>query len=364
MPELFDRASEILLAGILDRAYPAATAEVGRSNGAIWRRAFGTLTYGPDSRRVGRDTIFDLASLTKVIATTTIVMRAADDGLLGLEDRVDSHLREWRGADREAVTIRDLLAHASGLPAYLPFFRDHTGRVEFEPAICHTPLEYVPRSQSIYSDLGFMLLGFILEDLRRDTRAGAGRFDPSATLTSQFRRIAAFITVEPIAYNPPRSWRPRTAPTEHDEWRGRTLQGEVHDQNAWALGGAAGHAGLFGSAGAVGAFAQSVLRTIAGERVVAAPETFRAFIRRADTPGSSRALGWDTMLPTSSCGSRMSTSAIGHTGFTGTSLWIDWERDVYVVLLTNRVHPTRDNNRLRAIRPAFHDAVIEEIDRM
>jgi CubicO group peptidase (beta-lactamase class C family) len=363
MPEPFEPASEILLEGILARAFPAATTEVGRSHGAIWRRAFGTLTYEADSPEVRDDTIFDLASLTKVIATTTLVMRAVEDGLLKLEDRIAAYLPEWRGADREAVTVRDFLAHASGLPAYLPFFRDHTGRVEFEPAICHTPLEYTPRSQSIYSDLGFMLLGFILEDVRRSTRAGAGRYDPAATLTSQFRRVAAFITIEPLAYHPPRTWRSRTAPTEHDDWRGRTLQGEVHDENAWALGGAAGHAGLFGTAGAVGAFAQSVLRTIAGERVVADPDTLRAFIQPAGIPGSSRALGWDTMLPTSSCGSRISSTAIGHTGFTGTSLWIDWERDLYVVLLTNRVHPTRENDRLRAIRPAFHDAVIEEVER-
>jgi len=362
MPEPFELASEILLEGILDRAFPAATTEVGRSNGPIWRRAFGTLTYEADSPEVRHDTIFDLASLTKVIATTTLVMRAIDDSLVKLDDPIAAHLPEWRGADREAVTVRDFLAHASGLPAYLPFFRDHTSRVDFEPAICHTPLEYTPRSQSIYSDLGFMLLGFILEDLRRGIRA-AGRYDPAATLTAQFRRAASFITIEPLAYNPPRAWRPRTAPTEHDAWRGRTLQGEVHDENAWALGGAAGHAGLFGTAGAVGAFAQSVLRTVAGERVVAAPDTFREFIQRAGTPGSSRALGWDTMLPTSSCGSRMSSTAIGHTGFTGTSLWIDWERDLYVVLLTNRVHPSRANERLRAIRPAFHDAVMEQLDR-
>jgi CubicO group peptidase (beta-lactamase class C family) len=362
MPEPFELASEILLEGILDRAFPAATTEVGRSNGPIWRRAFGTLTYEADSPEVRHDTIFDLASLTKVIATTTLVMRAFDDSLLKLGDPIAAYLSEWRGADREAVTVRDFLAHASGLPAYLPFFRDHTSRVDFEPAICHTPLEYTPRSQSIYSDLGFMLLGFILEDLRRGTRA-AGRYDPAATLTAQFRRLASFITIEPLAYNPPRAWRPRTAPTEYDAWRGRTLQGEVHDENAWALGGAAGHAGLFGTAGAVGAFAQSVLRTIAGERVVTAPDTFREFIQRAGTPGSSRALGWDTMLPTSSCGSRMSSTAIGHTGFTGASLWIDWERDLYVVLLTNRVHPTRENERLRAIRPAFHDAVMEQLDR-
>jgi CubicO group peptidase (beta-lactamase class C family) len=362
MPEAFDRASEILLQGILDRAFPAAAAEVGRPDGPLWRRAFGTLTYDPESPEVTHGTIFDLASLTKVIATTTLVMRAVDDAVLTVDDRVALRFPEWRGEDRASVTVRDLLAHASGLPAYLPFFRNYTGRVDFEPAICHTPLEYPPRSQSIYSDLGFILLGFLLEDVRRRS-SGEGRFDPSSALASQFRRIASFITIEPLAFNPPRSWRPRTAPTERDEWRGRLLTGEVHDENTWALGGAAGHAGLFGTAGAVGAFAQSALRTIGGERVLAEPSTFRDFIRRTDIPGSSRALGWDTMLPTSSCGSRMSATAIGHTGFTGTSLWIDWERDIYVVLLTNRVHPTRDNNRLRAIRPAFHDAVMEEFDR-
>src|SRR5262249_47534253 len=154
---------------------------------------------------------------------------------------------------------------------------------EFEPAIGHIPLEYEPRSKSVYSDLGFMLLGFILEDVRGASRQ-PGRFEPSATLAAQFRRIASFVTVEPLAFNPPRPWRPGTAPTEVDPWRGRLLVGEVHDENTWALGGAAGHAGLFGTAGAVGAFARAALQTIAGERVLAQPATFREFIRRTEVP--------------------------------------------------------------------------------
>jgi CubicO group peptidase (beta-lactamase class C family) len=137
----------------------------------------------------------------------------------------------------------------------------------------------------------------------------------------------------------------------------------VHDENCWALGGAAGHAGLFGTVAAVGSFACAVLRTIAGEEILAAPETMRRFIQRQAIPGSSRALGWDTMLPTSSCGRLMSRTAIGHTGFTGTSLWVDWERDLYVVLLTNRVHPTRENNAIRELRPRLHDAVVEAVSR-
>lgn len=361
MPELFEYAAEILLHGILDRAFPAASVEVGRTDGPVWRRSFGSLSYDPDAPQTNDETIFDLASLTKVIATTTIAMRAVDAGSLALDDLVQRWLPEWRGSDRETVTIRDLLAHASGLPAYLPFFRDHTGRIEFEPAICHIPLEYAPRTQATYSDLGFILLGFILEDA-----AGArssGRFDPAAAFAAQFKRLSSYITSEPLAFNPPRQWRDRTAPTEIDPWRGRLLTGEVHDENAWALGGAAGHAGLFGTAAGVGSFARAVLHTLGGQDVLARGSTFREFIRRSDVPGSSRALGWDTMLPTSSCGTRLAASAIGHTGFTGTSLWIDWERDFYVVLLTNRVHPSRENNRVQAIRPAFHDAVVEALER-
>ena len=135
----------------------------------------------------------------------------------------------------------------------------------------------------------------------------------------------------------------------------------MHDENAWALGGAAGHAGLFGTAAAVGAFARAVLHTIHGEPILARTETMSTFMTRSSVPGSSRALGWDTMLPTSSCGTRLSPTSIGHTGFTGTSLWIDWERDAYIVLLTNRVHPTRENDAIRKVRPQFHDAVVAEL---
>jgi CubicO group peptidase (beta-lactamase class C family) len=358
---VFADAAALLERGVNEHAFPAACAEVGRVAGPLWRQAFGAKTYDPYDHAIGDDTIFDLASLTKVIATATLAMRAIDDGLLALDERVGGRLAEWRSADRETATVRDLLSHCSGLPAYLPFFRDHTGRVEFEPAICRTPLEYPVRSRAVYSDLGFILLGFILEDVRSPSRT-PGRLDPAASLAAQFRRVAAFVTSEPLTFNPPRDWRPRIAPTEHDAWRGRTLIGEVHDENAWALGGAAGHAGLFGTAPAVGAFARAFLRTAAGEHVLAQPATLREFTRRrSDVPDSSRALGWDTMLPTSSCGTRLSTTAVGHTGFTGTSLWIDWERDLYVVLLTNRVHPTRDNNLIRPIRSAFHDAVVDAL---
>ena len=364
MPDAFASVAAMLREAIEAHVFPAATVEVGTASEVLWSTATGAHTFDPLAPFATAGTIFDLASLTKVIATTTLAMRAVDEARLRLDDRVASWLTEWRGSDREAVTIRDLLSHSSGLAAYLPFFRDFTGRPEFEHAICALPLEYTPGSEAIYSDLGFILLGFILEDAAGKTAASlSGTFDPAASLAGQFHRLASFLTPEPLAFNPPRSWRPRVAPTEVDRWRGRLLVGEVHDENAWALGGVAGHAGLFGTAAAVGAFARATMRTLAGDAVLAKPETARLFIARSNVAGSSRALGWDTMLPTSSCGSHLSPSAIGHTGFTGTSLWIDWERGFYVVLLSNRVHPTRENDLIRQFRPRFHDAVVRCLGR-
>jgi serine-type D-Ala-D-Ala carboxypeptidase len=356
MRDRFDAVRALLLEAVESHVFPAACIEVGGRDGSYWTHAVGGLTYDPYASPATPATIFDLASLTKVLATATLAMRAIDAGRLSLEDPVARWLRDWRGADREGVTIRQLLAHSSGLTAYLPLYRDYTGRPEFERAICTLPLEYEPETASIYSDFGFILLGFILEDAAAPEPRAI--YDPDASLTRQFQRLHSFFTSEPLTFAPPRSWRPACAPTEVDTWRGRLLVGEVHDENCWALGGAAGHSGLFGTAAAVGSFARAALRTIAGEDILARTATMRRFIERGQVPGSSRALGWDTMLPTSSCGTLMSPSAIGHTGFTGTSLWIDWERDLYVVLLTNRVHPNRENDGIRSVRPRVHDAVV------
>ena len=364
LPRLFDLAIE-------RHVFPAASIEVGRVEEVLWRGAFGALTYEADAPPTSVDTIFDLASLTKVIATAPLVMRAIEAGRLTLEDRVADVIGCWRGADRVHVTIADLLEHASGLTAYLPFFRDHHGRDEFERAICALPLEYAQRSQSIYSDLGFMLLGFILEDVNH--RSLAHQFDEFIDgVTREPLRFHAADRAAELARDPSRTAgattgahhrdgpeaRESIAPTEVDLWRGRLLQGEVHDENTWALGGAAGHAGLFGTAAAVGEFARAVLRGLLGGPSFASSETVQRFARQSTVPGSSRALAWDTMLPTSSCGTRMSPRAIGHTGFTGTSLWIDPAQNLYVVLLTNRVHPTRDNNQIQAFRRRLHDEVV------
>ena len=346
----FAHAAEIVQRGVEARAFPAAVVEVGARDAVLWQHAFGTLDHDPDSPVTQTSTIFDLASLTKVIATTSLVMRLVEQRTLALHHPIRQWIPEWRGIDRQHATVQSLLTHSSGLTAWLPFYRDYTGRQEFQHAICSLPLEYPPDTQSIYSDLGFMLLGFIVE--------GAGR-RPFHVQAEQFLRV---VTSAPLMFNPPVELRPSIAPTEHDQWRGRRLVGEVHDENCWALGGAAGHAGLFGTAQAVGDFARAMLTGLKGSDTrIANAETLRRFVARAGPATGSRALGWDTMLPTSSCGTLISRSAFGHTGFTGTTLWIDPEREVYIVFLTNRVNPTRENTAIQEIRPALHDAVISAL---
>jgi CubicO group peptidase (beta-lactamase class C family) len=348
----FARAADVVQGGVDARAFPAAVVEVGTVREVRWRQAFGRLDYDPETDLTRPDTIFDLASLTKVIATTSLVMQLVERGTLALTDPIRKWIPSWRGRDREHVTLRSLLTHSSGLTAWLPFYRDHTGRQEFQHAISSLPLEYTPDTKAIYSDLGFILLGFIVED------AGGRSFQ------SQAEQLLSHITSAPLMFSPPAALRRSIAPTENDPWRGRRLVGEVHDENCWALGGAAGHAGLFGTAEAVGDFARAMLGAFTGaEQRIAGREIVRLFVKRAGAETGSRALGWDTMLPTSSCGTAMSPTAFGHTGFTGTTLWIDPEREVYVVLLTNRVNPTRENTAIQQIRPALHDAVMGAIGR-
>jgi CubicO group peptidase (beta-lactamase class C family) len=302
---------------------------------------------------VSADTIFDLASLTKVVATTTIALELVAHQALDLDAPVSRSVVEWRAADRSGVSIRDLLEHSSGLPAYREYFRRCQGRAAYLNAIASEPLEYRPRALALYSDLGFILLGIVLE-------RHAGR-----TLDEAFAGWRTVVAIsEPLDYRPPPSWVSRTAKTEDDPWRGRMLQGEVHDENASALGGVAAHAGLFGTAAGVGRSARWWLQRLLGsdDAVTRIPARLaQSFAERSKVPGSSRALGWDTMLPTSSCGGRMSPRAIGHTGYAGTSLWIDPDQDLYFVLLTNRVHPSRANNAIQQVRRDFHDAALQDL---
>jgi CubicO group peptidase (beta-lactamase class C family) len=340
----FAAARLVVEQGLADRAFPAAVVDAGDRNGARWQSAFGRLTYDESAPACTVETMFDLASLTKVIATSSIAMAHVEGGRLRLDSPVSEFMTGWRDGDRAAVTVRHLLDHSSGLPAHLRAWNEASGRAQYERLIAATPLERAVGSSAVYSDVGFMLLGLLLETIG------------PATLDRQFAALFGR-TLDPLQFRPQPNVYERTAPTEFDPWRGRMLCGEVHDENGAALGGVAAHAGLFGTAAAVGRFARLVLETFHKRTVLGTSEVMRTFARRSVVPGSSRALGWDTALPTSSCGRHASASAIGHTGFTGTSLWIDWERDRYAVLLTNRVHPTRANQKLVTLRPAFHDAL-------
>ena len=341
----FARARAVLADAVAGRVFPGAVVEVGSRERASTTIAVGALTYAGDSTPATAATVYDLASLTKVLCTATIAGALIERGLIGLDDPVRRWSGAWNGTDRSAVTLRHLLLHAAGLPAHRRYFETAHGPAAFEAAIGREPLEYTPGTRSVYSDPGFILLGCILE------RAG------DAGLDAQFEAWwrATWGIEPPVAFRPGAAWLPDVAPTEIDPWRGRLLVGEVHDENAAALDGVAGHAGLFGTAAGVGACARWWLSRLG-------QEPWRSFITRGDVPGSSRALGWDTMLPTSSCGTRMSPAAFGHTGFTGTSLWIDPAQDRDVGFRSTRVHPSRAGDGMSRVRPALHDAVAADCD--
>ncbi|MBL8135209.1 MAG: serine hydrolase [Acidobacteria bacterium] len=347
-----DLVSAVLADAVTARVTPGGVIETGTSAGPVCTVAAGHLTYAADAATVVADTIYDLASLTKVLATTTLALRAHAAGMLPLETRLSARLPGF--ADRPDVTVQDLLEHAAGFPAHRPYFRAVAGRAGYLARIAAEPAAYAARTTHIYTDLGFILLGLMLEDA-----AGVG-------LDAQFTHLVRDVAHgADLAYGVQPSWHARVAPSGVDPWRGVMVAGHVHDSNAAALAGVAGHAGLFGTAGAVGAFARWWMARVSGRGGdaggIPGGLATRA-VSRGDVPASSRGLGWDTMLPTSSCGTRMSARAFGHTGFTGTSLWIDPARDLYLVCLTNRVHAADDADGIRRLRVRLHDTVVDAWD--
>ena len=302
------------------------------------------------------DTIYDAASLTKPVVTTTLIAMQVEAGRIGLDLPVARFLPEWNDGPnpdwRKAVTVRNLLTHSSGLPAHKDYFLTLHSKREFIAAICKEPLEYAPGTKTVYSDLGFIMLGEILE------RATGKTVDQLA-----HEQIFAPLDMANSMFNPPKSLWSRIAPTENDTaFRKRLLQGEVHDENAFAMGGVAGHAGLFTTAGDLAAFCQMLLNGgIYGHHRLLTRATISQFTAPQAIAGNTRTLGWMTPTPNSSSGRYFSAHAYGHLGFTGTSIWIDPDRQLFVILLTNRVYPTRENDKIAAVRPAVHDAVIESL---
>jgi CubicO group peptidase (beta-lactamase class C family) len=337
----------------VDGAFPGAVIAVGHRGHVVLLAAVGH--YGVDDRRpVDTATVYDLASLTKVIGLTTACLLLAHEGALDLDAPVSRYVPAFRGPGKERVTVRHLLTHSSGLPAWRPLFTEATTRAAALMLADTTPLSRPPGEAAIYSDLGAIVLTQVVEAVageRLDTLLERRVFGPLGMRTTRFQ--------------PPDDWRDRIAPTERSQ-QGVAIRGTVHDENAWRLGGVSGHAGLFSTAPDLARFGFWLLDAWHG-RATPGPalpaELVRDWTRRQDgVPGSSRALGWDTPSgPSSSAGTRMSPAAFGHTGFTGTSLWFDPERDIFIVLLTNRVHPTRENTRILRVRGRVADLVVDAL---
>ncbi len=347
-----ERAREVLVEHVSARTTPGAVGLVVRREGVAARWAVGCHTYDTGAPEVRVDDLYDLASLTKVVVTTTLCMVLEEAGRLDLDAPVVERVPGFRGEGRDRVTARYLLAHCGGLPAHRSLYRTCRSKAEVLEAVCGTPLACEPGTETVYSDLGFLLLGALVEQV------GGEALD----------RLARRAVFEPLGmgettYCPGAELLPRIPPTEYDGgWRGGLVHGEVHDENAAGMGGVAPHAGLFGTAGDLGRFLRVFL---CGGRTegVFSEERVRRFTSRAGlVPGSERALGWDTVSEKgSTAGRHFSPVSYGHLGFTGTSMWADPERDLGVVLLTNRVHPTRENLGIRQLRPAFHDAVAKAV---
>jgi CubicO group peptidase (beta-lactamase class C family) len=328
--------------GIEAGGYPGASLVVGRKGYAIWQRGYGTLDWTRTSRVTANESLYDLASLTKVVATTTALMVLFDQGKVELDAPVSTYLPEFSGGLKDQVTVRHLLTHRAGLSAGRELWRMASTPAEARAAVISSPINCTPGACYEYSDLGADLLGFIAEAVSGESLEGL--------LQKQvFRKLA----MNDTRFRLSDADAARTAPTEIAPPRGYPLRGEVHDENAYALGGVAGHAGLFSTAADLSVFAQMLLDggVYNGTRIVA-DSTVQLFTRRA---AGHRALGWDTCAGGAGCGQFMSERAFGHTGFTGTSLWIDPDRQMFVVLLTNRVHAARARRPSKVIADVRND---------
>ena len=363
-----NRAERVLQRHVSMRTTPGAVGLALRRKGVVACWAVGRHTYQADAAPVQVHTLYDLASVTKVVATTTLCMLFADEGRLDLAAPVQSYLPDFVGKNKDRVTVRHLLAHCSGLPAHVHLYKGKRGEVRGErqeekgerslwPArqreamfdvACRLPLVYEPGTGTAYSDMGFLVLGKVLETI------GEGRLDVIAK-----QRVFEPLAMRDTLYCPSPDLLHRIPPTERGtHLRDGLVHGEVHDENAAAMGGIASHAGLFSTARDLAKF----LRAWLGAGIFP-DQGIRQFTTRANiAPKSTWALGWDTVSPgISSSGRHFSERAFGSLGFTGTSIWADPIRDLGVVLLTNRVHPTRENAQIKHLRPEFHDAISEAL---
>jgi beta-N-acetylhexosaminidase len=351
-PGGLDEVDQLLDDFVEKGAFPGGVVAIGHRGALVHLHPFGRLSYDEDAPLVESDTIYDLASLTKVVATTTMAMILVDEGRLDLDEKVQDFLPLFQGPGKDLVTVRHLLTHSSGVDWWAPLYKELKGPEAYLQRIQAMDLVYEPGTDYKYSDLGMILLGEIL------ARVAGQPLDEFVR-----ERVFGPLAMTDTLYRPGEDLLPRIAPTEFDAWRGRMVRGEVHDENAFALGGVAPHAGLFSTAGDLSRFAQMLLNggVLEHHRIVSR-DTVDLFTRKAGAGESTRALGWDTKSPEhSTAGSYFSPRSFGHTGFTGTSIWIDPDRELFLILLTNRVHPTRQNQLIREVRPAVADAVVNAL---
>ncbi len=347
------RLDSIMSEAIQDHVFPGGQLLVAKDGAVVYNKSFGSFEYNSKSTKVSASTIYDIASVTKVIATTSAIMRLYDEEKIQLDDSVVKHIPEFGSNGKEKITIRNLLLHNGGLPAFKRLYLTCKSPKEVLDSVYQTETIYPVGDSTVYSDFDFILLGKIVETISGVT---LDKYVDSVF----FKPLGMTSTI----YNPPSSiWREIT-PTEYDSvYRKRLIQGEVHDENAFALGGISGHAGLFSTASDLSIFLQMIMNggSYAGKQYLK-PETVKLFTTR-QSKNSTRALGWDTktMNGYSSAGSLFGEKSFGHTGFTGTSVWVEPEKNIFVILLTNRVYPTRNNSKIMQIRPKVHDAVMKAV---
>ena len=349
---LRDTVRAVLDRAQADSAFPGAFAVIGNRYGVLAQYGVGRLDRS-DSSRPDENTLWDMASLTKVVAMTSAVMQLSEAGKVDLDAPVQRYVREFTGRNKERVTVRQLLTHSSGLVNWRPLYKETYTPDAARALAIATELDTLPGVRMSYSDLGAIVLGVMVE------RVSGEPLDEYVT-----RHVFGPLGMRSTQFRPPGALLPRIAPTEYDPWRQRKIRGEVHDENAFALGGVSGHAGLFSTGHDVARLLRMYLHggTLDGTRIVSAG-TIRTFTTVQDSTLSNRALGWETPNGSNSAGRLMKRPAFGHTGFTGTSIWVDPTRDVFVVLLTNRVNPTRQNLRIGGVRTALADAVVRVLDR-
>ncbi len=344
-PSLADDVRALLEAAVRDGAFPGASCAIARRGRVVAEVVVGRLGYEADAPVVTPATRYDLASLTKVCATTPAVLRLVADGVVSLDDPVAKWLPAFTGTGKDRVTVRHLLAHQAGLPAYERYYKTLRGKEAIVAAACAEPLMSEPGSGVVYSDVGFVLLMAIVE---RASGEDFAAFVQRAVLAPFGMRGAAFAPTNGSALD--------AAPTERDEARSGIVRGFVHDENAFAMGGVSGHAGLFATADDVLRYGVAML---AGGRGRLPRDLVDAASRPSGIGGdTTRGIGFQLLADGTWGGTRVPAGTFGHTGFTGTSLWCEPSRDLCVVLLTNRVHPTRVNNKITAVRRALHDRVL------